>query len=316
MNVITRIEVNSNSRMNNGQHYSYHKFIFDRINKETDKTVFNIPDDLLESYGDCIDKEQELNRESRIQLETEDREEEDIVRDNYLTYLFSVLDSSDKSPVPAVQKGGKVLKKATLPYRGIQREPYAEETGLVQGLLRDLRKDEYAEHVTALNLGPVLDALEEVNNKFVGLEEAKILAKSAASEKENMKTVRLRTDDYYLLICDLIYASGLLCTEEEKLPAIKTMIRDINAAIATYRTLRKQSASARKEKEEGTEKPKPSENDRPVIPDDDKEPEEKPEEPDEGEGEETDRPVIPDETEEGKEEPEKDENGDDLPEIE
>lgn len=290
----------------NAMHANFHLRILVLLRALVDLGVVNLTEADLDDYEASIDAESDLTREARVNALTEELTETDTLRDGILSYLFNTILAGKDAPVEAIRKAAKELARIIESYRGIQKEADNAETQLIIGLIKDLRKAENAAYVTALNLDAAVDALEEANNKFQTLQ-AKRTASVVSKNAQQLSASEQRrvTDDYYFQLTTIILAAQLTCTDAEELKVIEKLIQDINGTINEFRTSYNMSKGIQKGD-------KPGESDRPVIPDEDEEPEE-PTDPEEGED---DRPVMPEEPDEDGKEPGKDENGDDLPPIE
>ena len=85
-------------------HYSnsHHlQFMFNvyALVKADDKQKLHLTDELLKSWGDCIDMETELNKVANASLHAEQMAALDRQRDTLLTNLFGVIRVQQKSPV-------------------------------------------------------------------------------------------------------------------------------------------------------------------------------------------------------------------------
>lgn len=293
-------------------HAAFHARIHQKLEAVEDKTVINLTEADIEEYGESIEAENDLSRNPRRSSKTEEKSDIDEQRDSLVSFAQNQVTNGKNAPVEKMRTASKTLAPVMDAYKGIQKEADNAETQLIRGMIKDLRKEEYATHVTALGLDEVIDELERVNNEFDALQAERTDVKVKKGEVPGSREQRAWTDDMFQQICAIVFAAQLTCTDAEKLKVIEQLIRDFNGIIDEFRTSYNKSKGIRKPS-------KPDESDRPVIPDGGDgtdEPEEPEEKPDEGEGGEDDRPEIPDETDDGKEEPGKDENGDDLPPIE
>ena len=213
-------------------HYSnsHHlQFMFNvyALVKAGDKLKLHLTDELLKSWGDCIDMETELNKVANASLHAEQMAALDRQRDTLLTNLFGVIRVQQKSPVQAVKEAAQKLDKALGVYAGIQNKAADAETAEVRGLLKDLER--FSAEMTALGLAPVVAELKAVNEKLPALKE-----------------VRTMTDAVFGVVCRYIEASYLLAATEDDRAPIERLVDQINQEIDHFKTAHKQSAAQKK----------------------------------------------------------------------
>ena len=237
------------SKFSNALHTGFHNRIYQRINEEEDKTKIHVDDALFTEYGNLIADETELNRESRVSAVTGELAEIDAERDGLVSYLLNTISAAAAAPLATVKAAGVALEAVTRPYKKIQTAANDAETNLIDGLLNDLRKSENSPHVLTLNLSDGLSALDDANRRFVKAQTERT-ATRVANQRTAMKEVRLQTDAVYQRICDLVYASELLCAVPEDLPVIEALIKDINGIVFEYKTSYNQSQGQKNKKDD------------------------------------------------------------------
>ena len=229
-------------------HYSnsHHlQFMFNvyALVKAGDKLKLHLTDELLKSWGDCIDMETELNKVANASLHAEQMAALDRQRDTLLTNLFGVIRVQQKSPVQAVKEAAQKLDKALGVYAGIQNKAADAETAEVRGLLKDLER--FSAEMTALGLAPVVAELKAVNEKFQTVYNERQV--KAVNEKlPALKEVRTMTDAVFGVVCRYIEASYLLTATEEDRSLIERLVDQINQEIDHFKTAHKQSAAQKK----------------------------------------------------------------------
>lgn len=255
MKEVLNIDGSFCSKYSNALHAGFHSRIYSKVNEVEDKTKIHVDDDLFAEYGGLIADEQELNRETRVSASTSELAKIDAERDGIVSYLLNTISAATQSPVAAVKTAGVALEALTRPYRGIQSMANNAESNLIDGLLTDLRKSANAQHLAALNISEAISALDDANRRFVQLQ-AERTDERTANKKKAMKEVRVQTDAVYNRICDLIYASQLICDVPADLEMVEKLIADINGIISEFRTTHNQSMAHKKKNDD----------DKPVVP--------------------------------------------------
>ena len=277
MNAVKEFKGSYVKLFSNALHNGFHTTVWKYLRSLEDKTKIHLSDELLTEYGTNIAAETELNRETRAHVNTAALNEADAKRDKAMSYLFNVIEAAKEAVVPDIQAGGMALSVVILPYKGIQQLAHKEESAAIDGCLQDIRKPENSPYVLSLNLGTALSAADEANQEYKDLEQERRDDKRA-KKLEPAKVVRPRTDANFKRICDLIYASQLLCAVPEDLTVIEAVIDHINSIIEEY-----VETYNRKQGHKGTDEDKPADEEKPS----------EGEEPTEGEEQEPDdRPVV------------------------
>ena len=229
-------------------HYSnsHHlQFMFNvhALVKAGDKLKLHLTDELLKSWGDCIDMETELNKVANATLHAEQMAALDRQRDTLLTNLFGVIRVQQKSPVQAVAESARKLNKALAVYLGIQGKAADAETAEVRGLLKDLER--FSAEMTALSLAPVMAELKAVNEKFQTIYNERQV-KAVDEKLPALKEVRAMTDAVFGVVCRYIEASYLLAAAEDDRAPIERLVDQINQEIDHFKTAHKQSSAQKK----------------------------------------------------------------------
>ena len=229
-------------------HYSnsHHlQFMFNvyALVKAVDKLKLHLTDELLKSWGDCIDMETELNKVANATLHAEQMAALDRQRDTLLTNLFGVIRVQQKSPVQAVAESARKLNKALAVYLGIQSKAADAETAEVRGLLKDL--EHFSAEMTALSLAPVMAELKAVNEKFQTIYNERQV-KAVDEKLPALKEVRAMTDAVFGVVCRYIEASYLLAATEDDRAPIERLVDQINQEVDHFKTAHKQSSAQKK----------------------------------------------------------------------
>ena len=263
MDEMKTIEGSNCSRYTNLLHSGFHTRIWQKLRDVEDKTKINVSDELLAEYGENIATETELNREPRADVTSEAIAEAEALRDKAVSYLFNQIEAAKEATIPEVMEAGKALTIVISPYKGLQSLADNAETAGIKGCVQDLRKPVNSNYVITLNIGPAITAADEANQEFERLKIARTEAKKANKKEKNVD-VRLRTDANYNRICELIYASQLLCTVPEDKEIISGVIDDINAIVEEFKTSYNMSQGHKDSDTEDPDSEKPDEGEEPT----------------------------------------------------
>ena len=242
------------ARYTNSHHLQFMFNVYALV-KAGDKLKLHLTDELLKSWGDCIDMETELNKVATATVHTEQMAALDRQRDTLLTNLFGIVRVQLKSPVQAVKEAAQKLDKALGVYAGIQSKAADAETAEVRGLLKDLER--FSAEMTALGLAPVTAELKAVNEKFQTVYNERQV-KVVDAKLPPLVEVRTQTDAVFNAVCHYIEASYLLAATEEDRSPIERLVDQINQEVDHFKTAHKQSAAQKK----NTLKPTPEEENR------------------------------------------------------
>ena len=236
------VKTSLSTHYSNSHHLQFMFNVFALV-KAVDKLKLHLTDELLKSWGDCIDMETELNKVANATLHAEQMAALDRQRDTLLTNLFGVIRVQQKSPVQAVAESARKLNKALAVYLGIQSKAADAETAEVRGLLKDL--EHFSAEMTALSLAPVVAELKAVNEKFQTVYNERQV--KAVNEKlPALKEVRTMTDAVFGVVCRYIEASYLLAATEDDRAPIERLVDQINQEIDHFKTAHKQSSAQKK----------------------------------------------------------------------
>lgn len=258
MQEMLKIKGSNCSRFTNALHVAFHSRINERLNLVADLTKIHVSEELKNEYESYVAELIDRSKPTLATGKTQDLADADAKRDNIVPCIWHTAEAGTWSPIESVKNAARVLLPVVNPYKGIQTAADDAETALIDGLLKDLRKDEYTVHVQALHLSEVLEALEEANNAYRQLKEERTNQRLLNAKGETTKVVRQQTDQVYQRICELIYASELICAVPDDQTLIRGIINEFNAIIDEF------NASANMSKgQKGEDKEEESEGDDP-----------------------------------------------------
>lgn len=283
MDEIIEIQSVGLSRLDNAQHLTFHSRAYDLVN-EYEPAKIGIPAPLKVEWKGNLGTEEDISKEVVAETLTKLIDDKDKERDRLLTYIFRTIRADLFSPEANEVAAAAELVLVASKYGQLQRESFDRESGHIAGLLIDLKKTEYASHVTTLRLDSAVAKLETANNEFEALYQQSVKAVKR-SDLPRAAVVRPKTDANYnrvLLLLQAAYLSGAATIDRD---ALKKLARDLNSLIDKTETAYNQSLAqkkaAKKDKPKDPKKPKPD--DKPDIhlpeEDDPKKPDEKPKDP-------------------------------------
>lgn len=213
----------------------------------TKEFVATMEKDVLD-LGDVVD-------ESRTAQETEQAQVHEANRDSLVIYITTRISRAGSLPLAAEREAGKALYKVVKPYIGIATLPMAQESAKIQGLLLDLRKEEYAAYVTTLGLTTYLVELEKENNAFIALTSQRTQNR-AANKKESGATLRERIGLQYEDLVLLAQSYNIV----QPTNSSRTFVANLNQFISeTVTAFNSRSKRAKKSNGEGGGSDRPGE---------------------------------------------------------
>ena len=179
----------------------------------------------LSLYRTAIDAEiKVVNLQSASAL-TPEMEAKDKERDEYLSFLFATIDAAKNSPIEAQREAHRQLTPVVSPYQGIARSTDSQESSQIVGLVNDiLSSPALVPHTAALNIDPVVSALNSANNDYIKLD-AKRTSEIPSKAETNKK--RAAVDEQYFAIVDKANATVILAPNDSAL----TLVNDLNNLI-------------------------------------------------------------------------------------
>ena len=153
-----------------------------------------------------------------------------------VTRMNGIIDELTELTLAAERTAAQRMEPALRGYRDFANLPTAQETEVINGLLIDLAKPEFADSVVTLQLAPYIAELRRLNDRYAEL--AALRDKSRSVRTENVTSKELSSEAQDLLddMCALANASSLLQPSEEA----RVFVRDATHLFAQVRTAYKQ----------------------------------------------------------------------------
>ena len=222
--------------------------------------ALNISAEQVSRMNAIIDGMEERTLQSNSAAETPEMQAAEADRDTTANYIVRRVLNPDQLPLATERAAARAMEPFFRGYANVASLPVAQETEVINGLLRDLAKPEYAEHVATLGLAAAIAELKRLNDKYAELSAARDKELSARTENVNFTTLADEAQDLLDDMIALANASSLLQPSEEA----RVFIRDANHLFAQARTAYKQRAKATPSTS-GTDEPGTTE---PTNPDD------------------------------------------------
>ena len=200
--------------------------------------ALNITAEQVTRMNAIIDGMEERTLQSNSAAETPEMQAAEADRDTTANYIVRRVLNPDQLPLATERAAARAMEPFFRGYANVASLPVAQETEVINGLLRDLAKPEYAEHVATLGLAAAIAELKRLNDKYAELSAARDKELSARTENASFATLADEAQDLLDDMIALANASSLLQPSEEA----RVFIRDANHLFAQARTAYKQRA--------------------------------------------------------------------------
>lgn len=207
-----------------------------------------MPQETYSAFSANYDKLIDLVDQSRIASETARITELDKQVDDLLSYFFSTVKTGCNHPIEVKRTAAQALQNVMKPYFGAQSLPQRQQVQTVDGLLKDLKKDENKAHLTALGLSEELVYLEEMNAEYKSLIESRA-ANQMANPVESAKPIRMEMYDQYDEIVTTAWAFSIASPSDVLtafITKVNKLIADTNQAYNQRMAERKKSTEENK----------------------------------------------------------------------
>lgn len=235
------------ARLNNAEFTFFAGQICTYVNEGTVEAL-HVPQETYSAFSVNYDKLIDLVDQSRIASETARITELDKQVDDLLSYFFSTVKTGCNHPIEVKRTAAQALQNVMKPYFGAQSLPQRQQVQTVDGLLKDLKKDENKAHLTALGLSEELVYLEEMNAEYKSLIESRA-ANQMANPVESAKPIRMEMYDQYDEIVTTAWAFSIASPSDVLtafITKVNKLIADTNQAYNQRMAERKKSTEENK----------------------------------------------------------------------
>ncbi|WP_165157218.1 DUF6261 family protein [Parabacteroides sp. ZJ-118] len=235
----------------------------DELSAQDDDGVpaLNISADQVTRMNAIIDGLTELTMQASSSEETPEMQQVEADRDTTGNYIVRRVLDYPKLPLAAERTAAQRMEPALRGYRDFANLPTAQETEVINGLLTDLAKPEFADSVATLQLAPYIAELRRLNDRYAELTAQRDKSRSERADSATSKELTAEAQDLLDDMCALANASSLLQPSEEA----RVFVRDATHLFAQVRTAYKQRSKGTPPAAPGT--PEPGEGEEPASPD-------------------------------------------------
>lgn len=217
--------------------------------------ALNITAEQVSRMNAIIDGMEERTLQSASSAETPEMQAVEADRDTVANYIVRRVLNPDQLPLAAERDAARAMAPFFRGYANVASLPVAQETEIINGLLRDLAKPEHAERVATLGLTAAIAELKRLNDKYATLAAARDKTLSARTENASFATLADEAQDLLDDMCALANASSLLQPSDEA----SAFVRDANFLFKQARTAYKQRAKKGETTTGPAEEPEPGE---------------------------------------------------------
>ncbi len=153
-------------------------------------------------------------------------------RDNGVGYVFNVLNANTTCLIPEKVDAANRLLPQISSYRRIKDHEYSKQSAELRGMLGVLEAEENAADVATLGIGPDIEALREVAEKFEEAFKAKTLEAAEHADQSDLDSKELAREAQtaYEGIVQMVNAYAIVQPTDELL----SFINEVNGLVAAY----------------------------------------------------------------------------------
>ncbi|WP_288738932.1 DUF6261 family protein [uncultured Parabacteroides sp.] len=214
---------------------------------------------LRDALATAFDDEDEAYLQTQAFADTEEIYNKDAIRDKRLRFIFLTTESKELSLVEAEAQAAVKVAFAINPYTGAASKPFAENTAMVEDMVKKLQSAEYASYVQTLGLTDAIVALKTANDDFVVTFSRRADEKRVRSISDNLKKLRPVTDEAARKLFEAINAlylvNELVDKDQSKETEIGAVIDAVNAEIVQFAETLSRRGIGKKAKVEPDDKP-------------------------------------------------------------
>ena len=208
----------------------------------------HIPADLLAEFDAILEQMVERNKQSTASAETAQMRQLDTERIRVAKYVVRRVLNGKDLPMAAEREAAQAMETEIQPYKDIAYCPAGQRTADIMGLLVDARKEAFAEHVATLGLAAPLAELQDLNDRYESLSQARKSKQKVKAEKVSIDQLTAKTEEVINNMNNYANAASLLFPSE----TAATFVRDI---IKLYESAREDFKKRGGRGEEDSEKP-------------------------------------------------------------
>lgn len=225
--------------------------------------ALNISADQVKRMKELIALATELTDQTPAAEETPEMQDVEKRRGSTGNFILNMILNPDVLP-DSYRDAARAMEPFFRSYKGFADLPHTEETQKVNGMLQDLAKPQFAEHVTTLGLTVPIADLKRLNDRYAELTHLRDVEWAKRTGEANSTAIFTEAQDLLDDMIALANASSLLQPSEEA----TNFVRDITYLFDKIRANYKQRESLRKssdddEEEENPDTEKPADEEQP-----------------------------------------------------
>lgn len=241
----------------NSEHYNLYtqilKITSEDFAKKYKLTAFR------DSLAASFEKEDEAYLQTLAFADTKEIDQKDEERDTRLRQVDLTVQSKVLSLIEAEVEAGKQVNFAIDPYRGAASKPLAENTAMVEDMVKKLQSAQYAPLIETLGLTAAVAALKKANDEFVEAYSRRADEKRIRATTDNLKKVRPQVDEaakkMFEAINALYLVNDLIEKDATKAAELGAVIDALNAQILQFSETLSRRGAGKKKKIEPDDKP-------------------------------------------------------------
>ena len=191
----------------------------------TDIESLNISAEQIRQLQEIVDKLRGLTLQTRASNETAQMQEIDTQRTTVGKYIVNRILKPEALPMEKEREAAEKMYVEILPYKNFHRLPVGQKSAIIDGLLVDTAKSEYAESISTLALTEPIAELQRLNEEYEKLESQRSSKKNIKSE--TVTAAELSSDAEILVnnMNDFANATTLLEPNEEASAFVREIIK-------------------------------------------------------------------------------------------
>ena len=241
----------------NAEHYNLQEaFLKAASNEFAAKYKLN---ELRADFASLFAKEDEIYLQSQAFADTNDLSVADAKRDRLFRLIKLTVESKELSLTDAEANAAAKVAFGMKPYKAAANKPDAENTAMVNDLVKKLQSDDYSGYIETLGLTQAVEELKKANGEFSTLYSHRADEKRVRTVTENLLQIRPQVDESAKKLFEGINAvylvSEVIEKDQTKMQEVGAVIDAVNAEIVQFAETLSRRGIGKKAKVEPDDKP-------------------------------------------------------------
>ena len=185
--------------------------------------VLYIPADLLAEFDALLEQMVDRNKQSTASVETAQMKQLDTDRIRIAKYVVNRILNGNALPMADEREAARAMEAEIKPYKDIAYVPVGQRTADIIGLLVDVHKEAFAGHIATLGLAAPLAELQDLNDRYEALSQARKSKQKIKAEKVSIEQLTAKAEEIVNNMNNYANAASLLFPSE----TASTFVRDI-----------------------------------------------------------------------------------------